>query len=59
MRGNREQTGTGFGLGLTIARSAVLAHGGSIRARNLLPRGLEVIVDLPLAAPPAAVQGAR
>lgn len=59
VRGNREQTGTGFGLGLTIARSAVLAHGGSIRARNLIPRGLEVIVDLPLATPPAAARARR
>lgn len=59
VRGNREKTGTGFGLGLAIARSSVLAHGGSIRARNLLPRGLEVMVDLPLAAPPAAARTAR
>ena len=59
VRGSREKTGTGFGLGLAIARSAVLAHGGSIRARNLLPRGLEVIVGLPLAAHPKTAGAAH
>ncbi|MEM9255040.1 MAG: ATP-binding protein [Pseudomonadota bacterium] len=36
----------GYGLGLAIARRAVIKHGGSIRARNVRP-GLEVIVTLP------------
>lgn len=47
MRGSREQTGTGFGLGLSIARSAVLAHGGRISAKNRTPHGLEVVIELP------------
>ena len=59
VRGSREKTGTGFGLGLAIARSAVLAHGGSIRARNQLPRGLEAIVDLPLAPHPKTAGAAH
>lgn len=59
VRGGREKTGTGFGLGLTIARSAVLAHRGSIRARNRDPHGLEVIVDLPLFPLPPNGRAAR
>ncbi|MDO5530711.1 HAMP domain-containing sensor histidine kinase [Sutterella sp.] len=47
-RGEGEMTGTGFGLGLTIAKNAVTTHSGSIRARNLEPHGVEVIIDLPL-----------
>ncbi len=37
----------GAGLGLAIARRAVAAHGGSIRARNVDP-GLEVTLEIPL-----------
>ncbi|WP_374653493.1 sensor histidine kinase [Dongia sp.] len=37
----------GFGLGLAIARRAVMAHGGTIRAENRLPQGLCVVVRLP------------
>ncbi|MBL8234331.1 MAG: HAMP domain-containing protein [Bryobacterales bacterium] len=40
------QHGTGFGLGLSIARRAVAAHGGSVRARNTHP-GLEVTLAFP------------
>ena len=39
--------GFGFGLGLAIAQRAVTVHGGSIAARNLKPRGLEMRVSLP------------
>ena len=37
----------GFGLGLAIARRSVVAHGGTIRAENTLPRGLRVVIRLP------------
>lgn len=40
----------GFGLGLAIARQAVLAHGGSIRAANREGGGLVVEISLPLAS---------
>ena len=38
----------GFGLGLAIARQAVLAHGGSIQAANREGGGLVVEISLPL-----------
>ncbi|HEX7856200.1 MAG TPA: ATP-binding protein [Sphingobium sp.] len=37
----------GFGLGLAIARRAVLANGGTIRAENRAPSGLRVTICLP------------
>ena len=37
----------GFGLGLTIARRAIMALGGRIEARNRMPSGLEVRMILP------------
>lgn len=40
------QHSPGFGLGLSIARRAVEAHGGTIEARNASP-GLEVTIRLP------------
>ena len=42
--------GSGAGLGLSIARAAVAAHKGRISASNVLPQGLSVRIELPLAA---------
>jgi two-component system OmpR family sensor kinase len=42
---------TGVGLGLTIAREIVRAHGGTIEARSEPGEGAEFIVKLPLANP--------
>ena len=42
--------GFGFGLGLAIAQRAMAVHGGSISAKNLQPKGLEMAVTLPAAA---------
>ena len=39
---------SGFGLGLTIARRAIEAHGGTVMARNA--QGLSVMVSLPVPA---------
>jgi two-component system OmpR family sensor kinase len=39
----------GYGLGLSIAKRAVLAHGGSIEAANGLEEGLTITVWLPAA----------
>jgi signal transduction histidine kinase len=41
---------TGLGLGLSIARKAVKAHGGDIHIRNMPGFGCVFIIDLPLAA---------
>ncbi|MEO5766379.1 MAG: HAMP domain-containing sensor histidine kinase [Casimicrobiaceae bacterium] len=41
---------TGLGLGLSIARKAVRAHGGDIHIRNVPGKGCVFIVDVPLAA---------
>jgi two-component system OmpR family sensor kinase len=38
----------GFGLGLSIARRAILAHGGTIEVENLEPSGLSISICLPL-----------
>lgn len=49
VRGANVPTGTGFGLGLAIAKRSVTAHGGSILARNIKPHGLETEIRLPKA----------
>lgn len=45
---NRDHGGTG--LGLTIARSIVEQHGGTLRLKNGPHKGLECHIDLPLVA---------
>lgn len=45
--GTRHLDNGGMGLGLSIARSIILAHGGSIELRDADPRGLLVRVVLP------------
>jgi signal transduction histidine kinase len=40
---------TGFGLGLAIAKQAVDAHGGSIRVQNLPGKGCIFVLELPIA----------
>jgi two-component system sensor histidine kinase CpxA len=46
--GDAEATG-GNGLGLAIASEAIRMHRGAIRAENLQPTGLEIIIQLPVA----------
>jgi signal transduction histidine kinase len=41
---------SGLGLGLSIARKAVRAHGGEISVRNMPGKGCVFIIDVPLAA---------
>ena len=43
----RESEKQGMGLGLSIARSVILAHGGSIELADRLPCGLKVSIFLP------------
>jgi signal transduction histidine kinase len=42
---------TGFGLGLSIARAIVLAHGGELSLHDRQPHGLIVRIELPLRQP--------
>jgi two-component system sensor histidine kinase CpxA len=48
INGDGEATG-GNGLGLAIAAEAIRLHRGTIRAENLRPTGLEIIIQLPVA----------
>jgi signal transduction histidine kinase len=52
-RGPVERTGgtAGSGLGLSIVRAVVLAHGGAVRAEAVPGGGLAVTVQLPAAVP--------
>ncbi len=45
---SRGTTTGGMGLGLAIMRNAVLAHGGTVSAKNVAPHGLEVELRLPI-----------
>lgn len=47
---------SGLGLGLSIARNAVRAHGGEISIRNMPGKGCVFIIDVPLAAAESAPQ---
>ena len=45
---------TGLGLGLSIARKAVRAQGGDVQVLNMPGQGCVFLIDVPLAADPAA-----
>lgn len=47
---------SGLGLGLSIARKAVRAHGGEISIRNMPGKGCVFVIDMPLAAAATAPQ---
>lgn len=47
LEGSRNRNTGGAGLGLSIARNIVHAHGGRLRLRNRVGRGLEAAVLLP------------
>jgi len=48
LEGSRNTKTGGVGLGLTIARDIVLAHGGSIALEESPKKGLRVVIRLPL-----------
>lgn len=47
LESSRNRDTGGSGLGLSIARDVIQAHGGSLTLRNLPVRGLEAVVTLP------------
>ena len=49
INGDREATG-GNGLGLAIASEAIRLHRGTIRAENVRPAGLQIVIQLPVAS---------
>jgi two-component system, OmpR family, sensor histidine kinase CpxA len=51
--GDGQATG-GNGLGLAIASEAIRLHRGTIRAENLRPAGLQIIIQLPVASDAAS-----
>jgi len=52
----RRSDRSGLGLGLSIARKAVRAHGGEIGIRNMPGKGCVFVIDVPLAAAETAPQ---
>lgn len=51
-RGESESTRTGVGLGLSICRTIIEAHGGRMRAENRMEGGARFIFTLPIGSPP-------
>ncbi|MBB6188102.1 sensor histidine kinase KdpD [Rhodanobacter sp. MP7CTX1] len=51
-RGVKESSITGVGLGLALCRSIVAAHGGTIEAMPLMPRGARFEIRLPIGKQP-------
>ena len=54
---SRSRTTGGIGLGLTIAKRIVEAHGGTIRAESTPGEGSNFVVDLPLESHEARTRG--
>ncbi|PKB71337.1 MAG: hypothetical protein BZY87_05640 [SAR202 cluster bacterium Io17-Chloro-G6] len=48
---SRARATGGAGLGLTIAKQLVEAHGGSIRVDNVVPTGAQFVFEIPIAWP--------
>lgn len=57
-RGTKESSIQGFGLGLSICKVIVQAHGGHISASNRASGGAELVVSLPKGIPPTVPEEA-
>jgi two-component system sensor histidine kinase KdpD len=57
-RGTKESSIQGFGLGLSICKVIVQAHGGHISANNRASGGAELMVSLPKGTPPTVPEEA-
>ena len=53
----RRHDRSGLGLGLSIARKAVRAHGGDITIRNMPGNGCVFVIELPLASDTVTPRG--
>ena len=56
VKNRRSRKKGGAGLGLSIARTIIAAHGGSLSAESTLGEGTRMTIRLPLAAPPEAME---
>jgi signal transduction histidine kinase len=52
---SRDRATGGVGLGLTIAKQLIEAHGGSISVDNVVPTGARFVIELPVSAPSGPV----
>jgi signal transduction histidine kinase len=53
-RGDRSRSQRGLGLGLSLVKAVVEAHGGSVTVKSVPEQGAEFAVTLPVCATPAA-----
>jgi signal transduction histidine kinase len=53
-RGDKSRTQRGLGLGLSLVKAVVEAHGGSVTVQSAESAGSEFVVSLPVAAKPEA-----
>ncbi len=54
-RGQAESSTTGIGLGLTLCREMIQAHGGTIHAESNVPHGARFVIRLPQETAPSMI----
>ena len=58
-RGDKSRSQRGLGLGLSLVKAVVEAHGGKVTVSSEVNKGSEFTVSLPKQQAPSAMQGAR
>jgi signal transduction histidine kinase len=58
-RGDKSRTQRGLGLGLSLVKAIVEAHGGKVSVQSAPGQGAEFLVELPAALDPSLAQPAR